>query len=53
MVRRVALGSVVSEVCRSTLSGMVFVILLCFWLVRYVLTSVVYICFSFVLMDYI
>ena len=38
-VRRVARGSVVSELC--TVSGMVFVTLLCCRLLRYVLTMVV------------
>ena len=38
-VRRVARGSVVSELC--TVSGMVFLTLLCCRLLRYVLTMVV------------
>ena len=46
-VRRVSRGSVVSE-C-STVSGMVFVTLLCCRFLRYVLTILVWMYFMFVL----
>ena len=47
MVRRVSRESVVSEWC--TVSCKVFVTLFCCWLLRYVLTMVVCMCFMFFL----